>query len=131
MDCSLPGSSVYGISQARILGEFPSPRDLPNPGIEPMSPALAGRFFTTEPPGKPPHQGLVPCKPYQSGSCLQLQAQLHLEDPKALENWTVMRCGAPAQGPGLREVLTEQPHPSLTPSLCLWDLGCPLAQKRV
>ena len=23
-------------------------------GIEPMSPALAGRFFTTEPPGKPP-----------------------------------------------------------------------------
>ena len=26
--------------------------DLPNPGIEPTSPALAGRFFTTEPPGK-------------------------------------------------------------------------------
>ena len=26
---------------------------LPGPGIEPMSPALAGRFFTTEPPGKP------------------------------------------------------------------------------
>jgi len=32
---------------------FPSPGDLPNPGIEPTSPALAGRFFTTEPPGKP------------------------------------------------------------------------------
>ena len=32
---------------------FPSPGDLPNPGIEPLSPALAGRFFTTEPPGKP------------------------------------------------------------------------------
>ena len=35
---------------------FPSPRDLPHPGIEPMSlasPALAGRFFTTELPGKP------------------------------------------------------------------------------
>ena len=31
---------------------FPSPRDLLNPRIEPMSPALAGRFFTTEPPGK-------------------------------------------------------------------------------
>ena len=28
---------------------FPSPRDLPGPGIEPESPALAGRFFTTEP----------------------------------------------------------------------------------
>ena len=25
---------------------FPSPRDLPNPGIEPVAPALAGRFFT-------------------------------------------------------------------------------------
>ena len=27
--------------------------DLPGPGIESVSPALAGRFFTTEPPGKP------------------------------------------------------------------------------
>ena len=34
---------------------FPSPGDLPNPGIKPvspMSPVLAGRFLTTEPPGK-------------------------------------------------------------------------------
>ena len=32
---------------------FPSPGDLPDPGMQPASPALAGRFFTTEPPGKP------------------------------------------------------------------------------
>ena len=32
---------------------FPSSGDLPDPGIEPESPALAGRFFTTEPPGQP------------------------------------------------------------------------------
>ena len=32
---------------------FPSPGDLLNSGIEPMYPALAGRFFTTDPPGKP------------------------------------------------------------------------------
>ena len=32
---------------------FPSPEDLPNPGIKLMSPALAGGFFTTESPGKP------------------------------------------------------------------------------
>ena len=32
---------------------FPSPGDLPDPRIEPMSPALAGRFFTTETVGKP------------------------------------------------------------------------------
>ena len=29
-------------------------RDLPRPGLEPMSPALAGRLSTTAPPGKPP-----------------------------------------------------------------------------
>ena len=37
---------------------FPSPGDLPDPGIEPMtpaSPALAGRFFTPEFPGNPRH----------------------------------------------------------------------------
>ena len=32
---------------------FPSPEDLPNPGTESMFTALAGRSFTTEPPGKP------------------------------------------------------------------------------
>ena len=32
---------------------FPSLEDLPNPGIEPMPPTLAGGFPTTEPPGKP------------------------------------------------------------------------------
>ena len=32
---------------------FPPPGDLPDPGIESASPALAGEFFTTEPPGKP------------------------------------------------------------------------------
>ena len=57
MDCSLPGSAVHGILQARILEwvAFPSLGDLPNPGIEPVSPvstALVGKFFTTVPPGK-------------------------------------------------------------------------------
>ena len=31
--------------------------DLPRPGLEPVSPALAGRFSTTAPPGKPPKAG--------------------------------------------------------------------------
>ena len=58
MEHSLPGSSVHGIFQARILEwvVMPSSGDLPDPGIElefPPSPALAGRFFTVEPPGKP------------------------------------------------------------------------------
>ena len=33
---------------------LPSPEDLPNPGIEPVSPALAGIFSTTEPTRNPP-----------------------------------------------------------------------------
>ena len=43
-DCSPPGSSVRGISQARILEcvAFPSPGDLPDPGMESVFPALAG-----------------------------------------------------------------------------------------
>ena len=58
VDCSPPGSSLHGISQARILERFPFSTlgDLPNPGIKPsspVSPTLAGRFFTTEPLGKP------------------------------------------------------------------------------
>ena len=43
---------------------FPSPGDLPDPGIEPMypvSPPLVGRFFTTEPRGKP-HSSPAPHK---------------------------------------------------------------------
>ena len=61
MDCSPPGSSVYGILQARVLEwvAFPPPEDLPDPGIEPVSlvslvspvsPALARGFCATAPP---------------------------------------------------------------------------------
>ena len=32
---------------------FHPPGNFPDPGIKPLSPALAGRFFTTEPPGEP------------------------------------------------------------------------------
>ena len=54
MDCSLPGSSVDGIFQARMLewAAFPSPGDLSNPGIEPRSPALEADSLPSEPPGK-------------------------------------------------------------------------------
>ena len=44
MDCSLPGSSVHGVFQARIPEwlPLPSPRNLQDPEIKPVSPALAG-----------------------------------------------------------------------------------------
>ena len=44
-----------GLSQQAYCSGLPFPPlgDLPNPGIKPVSPALAGRFFTNEPPGNP------------------------------------------------------------------------------
>ena len=45
-----PGSVVV----AHRLSCSKAMQNLPGPGIEPVSPALADRFFTTEPPGKPP-----------------------------------------------------------------------------
>ena len=47
INCSPPGSSVLECLP------FPPPRDLPDPGIEPSSPSLAGKFFASVPPGKP------------------------------------------------------------------------------
>ena len=41
MDSSPPGSSVHGILQARILLPCPPPGDLPDPVIEPSSPAAS------------------------------------------------------------------------------------------
>ena len=66
MDCSLPGSSLHGILQARILEwlPFPSPGDLPDPGIEPRSPTLQADALTSEPSGKPrllKILSIVPC----------------------------------------------------------------------
>ena len=66
MDCSLPGFSVCGIFQARILEwvAISYSRESFQPRIEPMSPAspaLAGGFFTTAPPG------LLPLPVYLNG----------------------------------------------------------------
>ena len=48
MDCSPLGSFVHGFSRQEYWSglPFPPPWDLPNPGIEPASLALAGGFFT-------------------------------------------------------------------------------------
>ena len=55
MDCSLPGSSVHGIPQARILERLPfaSPGDLPDSGIKFGSPTLQADYLPSEPPEKP------------------------------------------------------------------------------
>ena len=60
LDCSPSGSSVHEIFQARILkwvaiSSRGSSRARDQTQASPASPALAGGFFTTEPPGKPLH----------------------------------------------------------------------------
>ena len=56
VDCQVPLSMGFPRQEYWSGSPFPSPEDLPGPGIKPMSlefAALAGRFIITEPPGKP------------------------------------------------------------------------------
>ena len=55
IDCSSPGSSVHGISQARMLKwvAISSSRGSSRPRDQIRIPHLAGRFFTAEPLGRP------------------------------------------------------------------------------
>ena len=55
MDCSLPGFSVHGILQTKILdwAAISSLRDLPDPGIEPVAPELQADSLPSDPPAKP------------------------------------------------------------------------------
>ena len=59
MDCSLPGSPIHGILQARILEwvAVPSSRGSSRHKDGTCVSCIAGRFFTTKPPGKPGLQG--------------------------------------------------------------------------
>ena len=82
MDFSLPGSSVYGILQARRLAwaAFPSPGNLSNPGIEPRSPALQADSSQDEPQEKP--------KNTEVGSLSLLQRTFLTQEL----NWGLLHC---------------------------------------
>ena len=78
MDCSLPSSSVHGDYPSNS-GVVRSPLgDLPNPEIEPRSPALQADCLLTEPPWKPKNTGVGSC-PFSRGSSLT-------------RNWTSVFC---------------------------------------
>ena len=84
MDCSLPGSSVHGILQARILewAAIPFSGDLPVPGIEHMSltsAAAADSFFTTTTTQEAWADALL--KALKKGKVLVTQLCLILCDP--------------------------------------------------
>ena len=67
MDCSLPDSLVHGIFQAGCWNglPFPSPEDLPHPGIQTGSPELQTDSLPTELPGKLPPSGEGNGNPFQ------------------------------------------------------------------
>ena len=69
---------------------FPSLRDLPDPGIEPMYLSLAGRFFTTEPLGKPwcvcVYARVFVCVCVQVGNLHRSSGSQGLRGPQALRS---------------------------------------------
>ena len=104
---------------------FPSPGDLPNQGIKLTSPALAGGFFTTEPPGKPTfyfyYYYVFGCTESPCAAQASLFAALWLSCPKArgiLVPPPEMECQSPAlEG----RFLTTEP-PGKTPLLVQFNL---------
>ena len=88
---------------------FPSPEDLPNPGIKPETPALAGRFFTIAPPGKP--YSLVKVK-VKSQSCLTLCDSMDCNPPDSSVHGIFQArywSGLPFPSPG------DLPNPRIEP----------------
>ena len=79
MDCSLPGSSVHRILEARIL-EWVAISFSSDPGITPRSPALQADSLLSEPPGKPKSLGFY----LKRGTSLVVQG-LRLQAPNAGE----------------------------------------------
>ena len=99
VDCSPPASSVHGISQARILKRvaFPSPGNLPDPGMEPASPALQADSLPLSHWGSPQiilffscsHKGIlnfsVLSHEHNTPVCLHLTCGIH-------SDWCVSIC---------------------------------------
>ena len=78
---------------------FPSPGDLPNPGIEPRSPALQADALTSEPPGKPSHHYLH----YLHHSLTSGQKTGGIQSRLLTENW-------------IKGLLSMAPHIRIRPS---------------
>ena len=55
---------------------FPSPGDLPNPGIEPRSPTLQADSLSSEPPGKSLERGLINAKKNQQTSPIKCGTEI-------------------------------------------------------
>ena len=102
---------------------FPSPEGLPDPGIEPPSPALAGGFFTTAPPGKPALEiQRQKCTEKEGVKIKPLNDTFFLEDDTA---WVV---GSGAASAGIRsgpasDASCGSPRPTADVERFCWALG--------
>ena len=144
MDCSPPGSSVYGILQARKLEwvAMPSSRGSSRPRDQThisCSSCIVGRFFTTEPPGKPidRHCFHLNC-PERVGCVVFLSASLGsswLRPPPCLLHVHLMFLQPVFSEPNSTRGIGSRPHfcPHVAPTgmasiphplLCGGDLGC-------
>ena len=110
---SLPGSFVHGISQVRILERVPISlsRGLSDLGIELTSPALAGRFFTTEPLGKPFRE--VQFSPSVVSDSLRPHESQHARPP------------CPSPTPGVYSTHVHRVSDAIQPSHPLSSPSCP------
>ena len=121
MDCSLPGSSVHGILQARILEwvAFAFSREfllLPDPGLEPRSPALQADSTIQATREAPPWQARR-----KSNMPLYLQTESEDHAPKKGIQCPREATGG-VKGPSLPASLPF-PHLDCAQSLEIWGWG--------
>ena len=135
MDCSLPGSSVHGILQARTPGwvAMRSPRGSSRHGMEPTSlrsPALAGRFFTSSTPWEAPREYMVGLLRnlfwnqfmWVDFQCYKLPLSLFLQVFSSVKCWNLdkMLCLLPTlkfKASGFWKARPTRVSPRLTPHL--------------
>ena len=101
--CNAVDYTVHGILQTRILEQqlFPSPGDLPNPGVEPRSPTLLAGSLPVEPLGKPKNTGvgflsllqqIFPTQESNQGllHCRQILQQLSYQGSPVEGHWPII-----------------------------------------
>ena len=111
LDCSPPGSSAHGILQEEYWSgwPFPSPGDLPNPGIKTQVSCIAGEFFTVWDPWEAPERVWSWAKPSKMLFCLYPTTPQLLDGKKPGMPWEpllwVLRAPALAPEPNYHRAL--------------------------
>ena len=135
MDCSLPGSSVHGISQARILKWVASlllQGICPTQGSNPRLLHCQANSFNTEPPGKPQNIFTLSIKPHSEGHlvgwCMRLQSHKPSASPVAWcfqsvpwFNFAKLICIVGSANPEMKKNSLGSPAPSCNRS-GMWTL---------